>query len=527
MVVTDEGLAANQTNEDNPSWARALNRGGGVLWVIWRGLRYPWLLISSGGIVLLLVLSSYYLQQLPSQLNDDPLATARWLMTVSADYGLFGDFLRGLGLFDLLHSPLLYLLFTLIGLILLVHLGDLMGAAWRLHRMTKRLPTEGEAASAGIPLLIPTPQPVYRWRQAQPALPAELAQRLRDQLAANFDYVATMAVAFSTQAAPTDTTVPEPIPSSSQEVRLFASRHLRWAMARPLFMLGLLVLWFVIWLILTFGWAVMPASLAPGAEYRYAAHELVLQYQATEQANTLKPELAVHVGEGSYAAGCSGCERTGRASVSLPAALPGRTRIGSVEVTTTPGAPGLLLSTVSSTVSNTISNSGQGEPLLQRPGQSNRANAIGLVFPNPGSEESVVLPDQAVVLRIVRMPDSANGAFTVEIQDNDKRPVQHLQINKAKRETLQLNGKTVVLRFVPLPSLDVAACYVPDAWLLWLALVLILLGAVGFWYQPAFILAQLAPWPKNRTVLVVQSDVQREVDAVRRWVGEWAEDSGQ
>ena len=40
---------------------------------------------------------------------------------------------------------------------------------------------------------------------------------------------------------------------------------------------------------------------------------------------------------------------------------------------------------------------------------------------------------------------------------------------------------------------------------------------IGINGVPTFILAQFAPWPENRTVLVVQSDAQNEVTALRQW----------
>ncbi len=496
-TVTDEVLSVNETNlpvPGKPRWTQAVTTGSGLLDAIWRGLCYRRLLLASCGVVLGLVLSSYYLRQLPSQLNDDPLAAARWLMTTSAEYGLVGELMRNLGLFNLAHSPLLHFLLALIGLMLFVHLGDLIAAAGRIRQVMTRLPTQPDASA---PLTSSTLQPIYRWRQAYAAPPEETVQALRDRLTTSFDHIKVGTVHEPTIAAEPGTKSPA---GDLSEIRLLATRDWRWALLRPLALLGLLVLWCVIWLTLTWGWAVMPPALAPGAEYRYAAHELLLQYQVPEQATDAAPILAVQVGT---------------ARKDLPAKLPGRARIGSVEVETAPGPPGLLISTIGVT--------GNGEPVLGRSGQSTTAAAVGLVFPNPGSEETLILA-KAAVLRIVRMADDDQnlntGAFAVEVyQDSDKQPVQRLQIRQTQTASIQLNGKKIALRFTPLPGLHVEVHYLPATWLLWIALVLLLIGALAFWRRPAFLLAQITAWPENRSAITVQGDVQNEVEALRAWVG--------
>ncbi len=494
--MTDEVLPASEAQSTEPnkaSWWRILNTGSSVIDIIWRGLRNTWLLIASCTLVLVLVLSSYYFRQLPGQLNDDPLAAARWLMTTSTEYGLAGELLRNLGLFNLAHSPLLQFLLALIGLILFGQLADLLGAAWRTRQVSKLLPMP---TIVNAPLPISTLQPLYRWRQAYAAQPDEAAQAVRDYLAAHFAAIESMTVDGPTTATKPGSELPAGV---QREIRLLATRHWRWALLRPLAILGLLLLWFTIWLSLTVGWAVMPTALAPGAEYRYAAHELVLQYQVSTQA--MVPVLAVYVGA---------------AHKDLPATIAGRAQIGPVEVETAPGPPGLLISTVGQT--------GTGKPLLGRSGQSNTTAAVGLVFPNPGSEESLVLA-KAAVLRIVRMADDNTNlnasAFALEVyQDNATQPVQRLQISEAKTESIQINGQKIALRFTPLPGLDVDVHYLPGAWLLWIALIFLIIGAIGFGRQPAFLLVQITNWPENRSVLIAQGDLQCEVKALQAWSGE-------
>ncbi len=71
-------------------------------------------------------------------------------MSVSAGYGLAAFSLRTLGLFNVLYSPLLHLLLALIGLILLVQLGDQLSIAWQLRQLSKRI--EQPRGESGSPL---------------------------------------------------------------------------------------------------------------------------------------------------------------------------------------------------------------------------------------------------------------------------------------------------------------------------------------------------------------------------------------
>lgn len=482
--MTDEVLTLGEREVGrvwHARWQQARQTGGQALETVWRWLRNDWLFVICGCAVLIVAGSSYYLRQMPGQLADDPLAAARWLMTTSAEYGFTGDLLRSLGLFDLQRSPLLHLLLALIGLILFVRLGDQLAAVWRYQQVTKQL--AAAATEAGAPLPLSSLQALYRWRQAQPMPPAELSPRLQAYLAAKFPAVTPQTVDLPTTPATSDNTV--------QETRFLAIRQPRWMLVRPFVFIGLLLLWAVIWLILSAGWTVMPAPLAPGTEYHYAPHEFTLRYRVEQQADTVAPQLEAQIGKRSQ---------------QLSATTKGHMQINQVEIETMPGAPGLLISTAN------------GQPLLRRPGQRNTVAAVGLTFPNPGSEESLILTE-TVVLRIVRKAEA--NAFAVEVyQGKDQQPGQRLDINQTATHPVPLNGRQVNLHFALLPSLNVEASYLPGIWLGWVALALILLGAVGFWFRPAFLLAQIAPWPEQRSVLVVQGDRADEVAAARQWVSE-------
>jgi hypothetical protein len=69
----------------------------------------------------------------------------------------------------------------------------------------------------------------------------------------------------------------------------------------------------------------------------------------------------------------------------------------------------------------------------------------------------------------------------------------------------------------PLPTLAIQVRHSPGQWLLWVALALVALGLPGFWQQPGFVLAQIGPWPPERAVVTLQSDLPGEMESLRRW----------
>jgi hypothetical protein len=463
----------------------------------WRALRRPWPLIVSGVTVLLLVISARILPQLPGQLSSDPAMAARWLLGASAEYGVLGDILRTLGLFNVLHSFLLQVVLAVISLILFVHLGDLLAALWRYRRLASLL--HEPATGLGVPITSPAPQPVYRLRQASNQPPESLAEQVRNELTARFGQVLIANVALPAAAASSiaaSAQVDEPPDTSTVETRLLAMRYAVWSNLRPLLILGLLVALVAVWLIVTVGWELAPIVLAPDDTYRFTPYSLELTYQIEHQSEQVRPSLAARVGatEGSTVV-------TGPMEMSLDG----------VDIRAQPGTPALLITTA------------DGEPDLTRVGQSDASSSLGLTFPSPGSEESVVLPKQAIGLRIVRMADqmdtSTDHAFMLEIYQGDSpQPTQRVTIDGNRVETVPIDEQGLALQVMALPGLEVSARYLPGAWLLWIAAALVVVGAIGFWFRPAFVLAQIAPWPAERAVVVAQSDVRSEIAALQEWL---------
>ena len=78
----------------------------------------------------------------------------------------------------------------------------------------------------------------------------------------------------------------------------------------------------------------------------------------------------------------------------------------------------------------------------------------------------------------------------------------------------------VLLAMTPLPNLSIQVRHGPGYWLLWPALALLVLGALGFAQQAGFVLAQIGPWPPERAVITLQSDLPGEMASLHRWYSE-------
>ncbi len=499
---------------------------------VWVSMGRPWLLGIAGALVFVLYLFALLVQQMPGQLRDDPAGAARWLLLTSESYGPWGDPLRALGLFDILHNPLLQLLLILITLVLLIQLGNVLAKAWRLFQLERQWSSEQAEAhadahrTAGEPLPLSTVQSIYRLRLALAVDPASLTERLARDRFARFErshqrsqnvWERTLTTGEATE--PGERNTPEPTPTARAgtatatatpaqpsatamaeaqpvvEEQLLLLRHVRQAFLRPLLLLGLFVALVAIWLIVVWGWEVAPPPLAPGAEYRYNARSLLLQYElvatASEQATI--PRFTATVGDHEVAAAMGTSVRLNR---------------GQTHLTNRPGPPALLMRTRTDAA------------MLSRLGQTQMVPSMGLVFPSPGSEESVVI-NQALGLRIVRLAGNEPiqpEQFLVEVYDvNANEIVNRIPVQQAMTTTLLVDEMPVEIEFMPLPSLLITVTHQPGIGLLWPAALLVLVGLIGYCYAPTFLLIQLAPWPIDRTVVVAQSDEAAEILGLEDW----------
>lgn len=485
---------------------------------IWQWLSGRGILAVSGALLVLLFLCASFVQQMPGQVAADPAAATRWLLTVSETYGVFGNSLRALGLFDVLHHPLLQLLLAVIAIVLLVQLGNTLTALWRFWQIRQAF--DEPVTAAGEPLPLPHAQPLYRLRQAAAQSPQALSTQLRQELPSQFEEITTVTLHTAPYVPPAEEALmpqadagadasptPQPV---VDEVRLLASHHRRlWIWLRPLLLLGLLIALVAVWLILQAGWAVTPPWLAPGDEYRATTQRVALAYTLAEEKRSLIPMLSVEIAEIAH---------------ELPLGESRQLHWGQIRIEANSGPPALLIRSTDAAIA------------LSRPGQTQRTADLGLIFPSLGSEDSVVV-ENSVGLRVVRVSRSPtteqgsananNGSesplagapqehFLVEVYQSDEaKPVQTLYVSQQMSTTISINGTAREIWLIPLPSMAAAVRYQPGIWLLWVALGLVMLGVVGFAYQPAFLVVQIAPWPTERAVVVAQSDVATALDRIR------------
>ncbi|MCB0188664.1 MAG: hypothetical protein KDE31_30550, partial [Caldilineaceae bacterium] len=268
--------------------------------------------------------------------------------------------------------------------------------------------------------------------------------------------------------------------------------------------LGLLLAIVTVWIILNWGWNVMPPPLAPGAEYRAASHQLTLRYEypshvaETPAGRDAQPLILAEVGTAQQRA---------------PVGSTIRLQQGQTLITNHAGPPALLIETLS------------GEPLLSRLGQSQTMPSMGLIFPSPGSEETIVV-GQVLGLRVVRLPAQSPDQpeqFLAELYDANSELLERIPIQEQSTAELQIQERTITLAFALLPSMAVEVAHRPGMWLFWPALLLVVLGLIGHRYRPAFVLAQLGNWPEQRSVVIIQSDRADEVTALAQWLNLAAE----
>lgn len=493
------------------SGAAAPARGRSDIWqTVWLALGSPWLLLGLSGWLALLLLAAVWLPQMPDSLREEGSAASRWLLAVATPYGAFGALARGLGLFDVLHSPLFVAPLAALIFVLLVQIVQQFTAGQALRRLPAVLAAAGVD---GEPLSVHSPYRLLRWRSAvaEPAL--ALAGQVQMLLEARFGRVErrTMRVA----PAPVTVTGAAGAEGGAQgdgapvlEERLLATRGQQAVFLRPLLLAGMLCASLYLWVASVFAWHFEATLLIPGATAVDSVHDLTLQYELARPVDgALTPQLRVGLGNESMAA---------------PVAPPMTVQIAGVEVAARAVAPALEVRTVDESAA------------LARPGQAATASALGLGFPADGSEETVLLPGIGAGLRIVRdgrsTPTVDDDMFLVEVYSGaSEQPQRRFEVTASQIETIRVRGPgdpALTLAFVPLPALAVSARAAPGQWLLILALILAAVGLAGYRQQPGFVLVQLGPWPEQRTVLTMQSDLPGEFVALRRWREESDEAKG-
>lgn len=460
---------------------------------IWNWLRSPWLAVIAGLIGIVLAVAAFQLPQLPGQLVDEQAAAGNWLLNVRTEYGIWGNPFLALGLFDVLRSPLLYLLLALLLATLAAQLADQLGALGQL-REVQQLPLAQPTTAPGLEVPITPSQPLFRWRgmvKAEPEVVASaLEKRIRNEFPGATRTNASILVAPEANAEAADA---EPL----YETRLLGINFPRLALLRPLLMIGLLTAVIGGWIGLAFGWQVTAPPLAPGATFRSANRNLLLRYSVAPTM-TLPSELEVRLqGE----------------EIDVATDQPARQRVGQATIQVRPAYPGIWVAT------------GDGSENLTLPGNAKARSNIGFVFTEPGSEESILIPSEGAGVRIVQRGND-NG-FVLELYRSDSvEPVYRGEITEQGRLVIPEDVVGLELIISTLPGLQVDVRHLPGLWLVWAGIVLALIGAIVFVRPVGFVLAQIAPWSPEYSIVVLQGDLTSTVDNLRAVVDSLAPATG-
>jgi len=473
--------------------------------LFWETLRRPLPLVLVGVFLFVLVVVGLALPQLPGQYADDPAGATRWLLITRNEYGGLGTLLNGLGLFDTIHSPLIRLGLALVGLLLFVHLGEQLGDLLRSRRLPVLLGAAKE--STGEPLPIPGSGEVFRSRSSLDAPFARMSGLVNARLGDRFDANPSVLVRRSQVTGRADADGADADGADADRADTPGESEMRWLVQghtwayylRPLLLIGILIALAVLWGGINFGWEVAPAPLAPGNEFRFPQRDLRLGYAVLGEQGSQTAALQVELGDVTQLLAVG---RTHR--VALITA-----RLNNASIRMQSDVPGIFLE------------SDRPETFLLL-GQSGTTDQMGFVFPAAGSEESLLIPDADVGLRLVRLAEE--GEFLVEIVEGEGGGVERLSIRGDESLVIPLvrgsgagGDATIRLRF--LPGLTVQVRYLPGDWLLWGALFLILAGTVGYLRRPFFTLVQLGPWAGERSVLVVQSSSPEPLAALEQGIG--------
>lgn len=432
---------------------------------LWQVMLQPWLALLCCALLAFVILPALLLPQMSAQLGEDPAASARWLSLITSQYGILGKTVAGLGLFNAMNSLLWRLLTIFVAILLTLHLLRLWLFERQIAAAQKRLNDSEATESAPFPLpLYPTLQGE---RFAASNAPEMAYEQIQHQLRSGFDSLQT----WQHEASAADESAPE------ATFRILAVRGRRALRLRMLLLAGGVLAMGALWLLNVYGWRVETDAMTPLAHFRDDWRSLAVEFRVEGE----QPTLVVQ-------------QSAKKTVLTLPA---NTESLGAGTVRSIAGPPALLIQSLS-----------EGAELKRPDGAS--TNSVGLLFPTPGSEETLILPQQSTVLRIVRRTDAAPLTFAIETiravdpSQPDKNESNRFSIEGDETRTLQLGDSEVRLRFLPIYARQVIVTSLPGLWLLWLALPLTLIGLAGLRPTPAFVLVQIAPWPVARSLVIVQ-----------------------
>jgi len=155
-----------------------------------------------------------------------------------------------------------------------------------------------------------------------------------------------------------------------------------------------------------------------------------------------------------------------------------------------------------------------GSDRLALPDQSKLHSHIGLVFATPGSEESVLMPEQGVGMRIVQRSGSDN--FVLEVYRSDAiQPIYRAELTTGGQLSVPFAPGEIGFTVSTLPGLQVDVRHLPGLWLVPVGILLALIGVVAFLRPSTFVTIQVAPWTLDQTVVILQSDHPDIISSLR------------
>lgn len=450
---------------------------------LWQRLIGPWLLAAGGLLGLGITLAVALLPQLPGQLIDEPATAARWMQEASIDYGVWGNLWLALGLFNALHSPLLYLALALIVPALAAQAAAALARLRQLTTLRRGL--------AHLPPVTPgetVPLPVDQALRRRFVVDAPVRQVVAQLHAAADLRAPALQSEFVPPADHPPLDARDEDADQEEEARLSAVQLPTQAWLRPLLPLGMLIAVTALWAALVWGWQVAAPPLAPGATYRVIGQQLALTYTPS-LTPTLASALRVNFRGEKLSLAVDRAQVVG---------------IGGATLSLAPVYPALWVATA------------DGAAQLSLPGRADPQPAVGIVFAGNTTEESVLLPEQGAGLRVVRRSAPTPG-FVLELYRSDEvQPVYRAELPATGRVVIPLARTNLELVVTTLPGLLVNVHYLPNLWLTWVGLALAVAGAAAYLGQAGWLVVQAAPWPRGRTVVIVQSSHARWIDAISR-----------
>ncbi|MEX1019498.1 MAG: hypothetical protein WDZ49_07560 [Litorilinea sp.] len=452
----------------------------GILTGLWRAIHHPASTLLPALLVLLLAIAAQIFPQMPGQLNYEPATAARWLIAATAEGNIAGS-AAALGLYNVLDHPLLKLALVLLVLAFAVRLAGSIGSLLAFRTWPNQ--AQNKVTEPGMAASLQNYALLYRRRRPLDTTVDQIADRLEPELA----HLQTLGYSVD------HFSIPYPNHASDQNAdHLAEPRYVLWRNRRSTVGSivrdgGLLLSAVVAWVVVVFGWNTATPILAPGEGFQSTVHNLEIHYAADAPQPESTPQLALTL-------------RADAIGASPLAAEPQQMLRGDYLLRVDAPAPGLLLSIVD--------HAAEPRPApalsLRRLAQSESGSTLGIVLANANGEETVLLPELAAGLRIVRHAGE-DMLWQVEYYGaGDIEPRARWEIDPTIGGALELPDHPVTIYGAPARGLQFSINYMPSHRLLWVGLALALLSLPLTIRRPFFGLIQLAPW-HGHTVLIVQT----------------------